>query len=1131
MLFRSEEDSTIFELMQANIIQRPDSLYGKNMVEIKTTDYEPFKVNKKPVKMFFAFEASQNEVISRDILNFFSDVVSYNNLYGEAVHEFRDKYKELEHFKRFYFSKVDSVEDLDKFVNLYKFLDNALDSVIVNLVPASAAASDKIRTIIEDNTLQRHKIKKIYPTLIADFSETINKAESSPGTTKTYFLTANDIDNNNVAVDDMYFLEQDNVAPIINTRTPPIPNKAIESVAGLELEGRRQLEKSLRKTTEQTRAGSDPALAITKFIFSNFRQEKDRGTLLVGQSEIDTFRTQLDVYSKGSYAVQSGKNYDVSGELDNILGQESRGIIDIRSNTFSDYTSDGFKITFDDYSVADEFVSDIADTNIYGVREYPTIMQKMSDGTKFFGNQALPKEIKILSSSTDLYGLSPAKNFKVEYVNHNASLSSIGKKTLNKTLFSTSSDRKELFSLSFIVASAGDPVKIHLNSPQITANNAGSFTWNSNKPTSLVQEHDTVVKIGPKNGYNWDGKSLSLLNPGTADRDVQTILINPNNLTYSVAQSSFIKEGSSLNYVYERAPISRSIDENDTAIYCSIDKGIFRDRTDIETEQLSPNSNLNYKNLNVRNSIIKAYSSPTAFGGNFYRNLGEGIGESIHSVPANPYLEIDPVQTQSFVQNYDNGFLIRPSQNNYDQRWVRSSNLVRLSETNNAPYINRNFFSSYTALIGDLINYKPIKETIYSSSDTYMIPYDENTVASITFGNTNVDFAGLNNIVNRKIDTTNRRIDPTDQNYINPTIAGSIPNSKRLHYYLINSNGPFSYSLEATRLNYARSLLQNENYRNSISVNKAENFEIDAAINYQISPVYSKSRRSTAVIREGNEHFAIDYEIFYPSIIEVFNESTNQFNKLPNNLITPILESDKNLIYKTIFGNKSKNLNKFTIKYFDFAEQVFPRAQKKILELTNYEIETNYYIDQNSRKISQTKNSLGRSFSDASTFASYLYNSNFSSWSTETFAITDNGTKARVYDGELMQLNYDSAFTAFPSILSGPFRNGYWKQSYGYRINHKNRNDSSTPTINFRPFISYDDVINTIGAETKGIIAEFRSEVIMENYFQNGCDEISSEPSLFGYDYNQNINKLRGYSSYSDEIFTLKDIHKQIDKF
>ena len=128
----------------------------------------------------------------------------------------------------------------------------------------------------------------------------------------------------------------------------------------------------------------------------------------------------------------------------------------------------------------------------------------------------------------------------------------------------------------------------------------------------------------------------------------------------------------------------------------------------------------------------------------------------------------------------------------------------------------------------------------------------------------------------------------------------------------------------------------------------------------------------------------------------------------------------------------------------------------------------------------------------------------------------------------LMELNYDSAYLAFSSILAAPYVNGYFNQTFGYRINHKNRNDSAT---NLNPFVAYNKILNRIDVQTRGIIAEYRAENTVETYYQNGCAETTSQMSLFGYDGSSNLNKLLGYASYSDEVFTLKDIHKQIDKF
>lgn len=1128
-LFEDTENSTILELMQANIIQRPDALYGKNMVEIKDNDYESFKFNKKPVKMFFAFEASQNEIISRDMLNFFSDVVSFNNLYGEPVHEFRDKYKEMDHFKRFYFSKVDSVSDLDKFVNLYKFLDNALDSVIGNLVPASAATSEKIRTIIEDHTLDRHKIKKPYPLLIQDFPEQLDKTKEVAGVnTKAYSLTTSDLDNGNVDVDQIYFLEDDRRTPLTSGTTIKSPIRSRDAGSGLGITGRERTNVHLFRTVERTRVGASPSSTPKRYVFSNLIQEKDRGDLLVGNRPVDTFRTQLDVYTKINSAQQSSVNYVVTSDTNLVYGQEEKGSINIVSNTFSDPSKDGYKLTFNDFSIKDEFIQDISDKAVYGPREMTFILERRNDGVKFTNLDAIPKELRVLSSSVDLYGLSPEKNFEIEYVKHDSMAASVGNKSTGKDLFTQPGDRKELFSLSLYVFSFGDPAEIYLTSPQVTVDSFGVANFTTDKPTNLVREIKRSYIFGQKENYNWDGKSASTIGLGPSDGDVRTLINDPTEIQYSITPSSITTAGSQ---VYDRVALSRSVDENDNAFYFIVDRGIFRDRTDIETEQLSPNASVNYKNLMTRRSLVDAYSTPSTFNGSFYRNTGENIGKSIHTALPNAHLEIDPVNTQSFVQNYDNGYLVRSSQNNYDQRWFRSSNMVRLSETNNAPYINRNFYSSYSSIIGSLINYVPLRNMRYSIDEQQTIPHDEEIVATTTFGNTYVDFSGLNTVTNRVIDVEAREINPTTNNYINPRVAASISNSKRLHYYLINSNGPYSYSLERNRLNYARNILNSEDYRNSYSFIETQDFQEDSAVKFETTPVSSKSRLNYAIIQDSKGLRKIKYDLFYPSIVEYFDEEDYNFKKLPSRLRKPILESEHNYIYNTIFSNESKQLNGFTLKYFDFAEQVFPRAQKLIKLLTNYETETNYLNNLSNRKVSQETNSLGKSFSGTAVFKSYLANQNFTSWSTENFAITDNGATVEMNDGELMQLNYTIAYTTFTSFVTAPYAEQFYNQTFGYRINHKNRNDSSVPKENQTPYKLYEKMLYSTDTQSRGIIAEYCSKNNINSYFENGCTELSSNPSLFGYNYGTDSKKLLGLASYSDEVFTLKDIHKQIDKF
>jgi hypothetical protein len=54
--------------------------------------------------------------------------------------------------------------DLEKYVSVYKWIDDALDGILANLIPASANSTDKARTVIENTILQRNKVRKqIHP--------------------------------------------------------------------------------------------------------------------------------------------------------------------------------------------------------------------------------------------------------------------------------------------------------------------------------------------------------------------------------------------------------------------------------------------------------------------------------------------------------------------------------------------------------------------------------------------------------------------------------------------------------------------------------------------------------------------------------------------------------------------------------------------------------------------------------------------------------------------------------------------------------------------------------------------------------------------------------------------------------
>ena len=1135
--FQSSNDSTILELMQAEVVQRPDALYGKNFVRVRENDFESHETNKKPVKFFFAFEASQNEVISRDILNFFSDVVSFNNLYGEQVQQYRGKYKDLEAFKRFYFDKVDNVADLDKFVNLYKFLDNALDSVIKNLVPASAATSEKIRTIVEDHVLDRHKYKKPYEKLIQDFEEDVNKADLFPDAAFDRVPTKKaDLDGTDIAEDSIKFVDFGLGAGITTTTLTPISITANRNAGvGLSSAGKRQIQINLRRAGEVTRlnTAASSGTRTRKYAYANLREEKDRGDAMVISEDVDTFRVQQDVYKKGREARQGSTPYYMTADKTELLGVDTRAEIDLSNYQARDTSTDGYAITLESFPLEHDYVSDIEDRAIYGAREYQVKLQTRNPSINT-GFDYLPNEIRIFSSSTDTYSLNPQDDFEVEFIRNDSILASPGRKSLNKQLLVTDvTDRKEKFSFGLSVASSGDPLQAYVTNPQVTVNTAGSFAFDPAKPTNLAKEIETSVVVGYKNNYNWDGKSNRIIGRQPLEDDVLTLINNPTEIVYGVEVGSIFSfqfPGSGTPFpVHDRQPISRSVNANDDALYRVVDRGIFRDRTDVETEQLSPNANLNYKNLSIRRALTKAYSTPLNNQGSFYRSIGNDIGVPIYSTLPNPRLVNGPIYTQSYSLEYDNSYIQRLSQNNYNQRWYLNSNLVRLSETNNAPYINKEFTSEYEDRIGELGSYSPLTNTSYDSTETFTIPHDEESVAAAPFGTHFVDFLNTNIVVDREVNVAERSVNPTTNDYINPKLSSAPNASKKLHLYLASSAGPYQASLENKRLNHAKAILNSARYKGSFSYNFIDTFNYEDITRFDLSGISSKGRTNYVIVEKDGQLLEIKYELYYYRLSEFFSENGNRFTKLPTRLVKPLLEHKQNRDYVTIFGERGKELNNHTVKYFTFAEQIFPRQQIMIKDLNHYESDTNFFIDDRSRKTSTETNSLGRSFEDTA----YVNNTGFSSWSTETSTITE-GNPVTHNDGELVQVNYDEGYQeAGIPAHNGPYEDGYYNQTYGYRINHRNRNDSYAPRKTATPYKSYQEMVSSIVTDnpTMGAVVEYRSEGTMDSFLRGGCSDLSSEIGLFGYDFGSDSKKLLGLASYSDEIFELKDIHKQIDKF
>lgn len=150
-----------YELVFSSEQQLPENIYSSQLINILTTDDDYYTTTIRPQGYFFAVENSMYGVISKNILNMFATIVEFNNLIGTPINTYKSGYSRLKYFRKLFFDKVQNIPDLDKYIGIYKWIDDALDSVLFNLLPASANASEKVRTIIENHILERSKVS--YP--------------------------------------------------------------------------------------------------------------------------------------------------------------------------------------------------------------------------------------------------------------------------------------------------------------------------------------------------------------------------------------------------------------------------------------------------------------------------------------------------------------------------------------------------------------------------------------------------------------------------------------------------------------------------------------------------------------------------------------------------------------------------------------------------------------------------------------------------------------------------------------------------------------------------------------------------------------------------------------------------------
>ena len=141
-------------------------LNSSDMIEVRNTqDDDLFTRESRPLNYFYAIEKSPAAIVSEEMIKWFATIKDFNFLIGEPVNRYRQNYKDLEKLRERYFEYVGNTFDFEKFVDYFKWIDESLSIMLMQLIPASANFADNVRLMLESHILERNKYWSKFPTL------------------------------------------------------------------------------------------------------------------------------------------------------------------------------------------------------------------------------------------------------------------------------------------------------------------------------------------------------------------------------------------------------------------------------------------------------------------------------------------------------------------------------------------------------------------------------------------------------------------------------------------------------------------------------------------------------------------------------------------------------------------------------------------------------------------------------------------------------------------------------------------------------------------------------------------------------------------------------------------------------
>lgn len=138
----------------------PENLCSSDMISIISSgSHDNFKRDIRPISYIYSLEKSYYQNISQEMLNMFASIIAFNNIVGEPVQKFRQEYKSLNKLRNLFFEKMNNIPDIERYVDMYRWIDKSITDLIMNIIPASTNIIEDNENIIESHILERSKYR------------------------------------------------------------------------------------------------------------------------------------------------------------------------------------------------------------------------------------------------------------------------------------------------------------------------------------------------------------------------------------------------------------------------------------------------------------------------------------------------------------------------------------------------------------------------------------------------------------------------------------------------------------------------------------------------------------------------------------------------------------------------------------------------------------------------------------------------------------------------------------------------------------------------------------------------------------------------------------------------------------